>query len=105
MLSSLMDLLIWGSVIFFGVFWWSTQNAKIYALRSAQKRCDEEGLQLLDQSVVFRKVKFRRDSYGRLRICRIFLFEFSSTGDERYRGHVETIGSRVTSIYLSPHRI
>ncbi|MFC1750636.1 DUF3301 domain-containing protein [Pseudomonadota bacterium] len=105
MLSHLIDMFILFLLGFVGVFWWKTQDVKPYALRAAQKRCEEEGLQLLDQSVVLRRARLRRDSRGRMHICRRFVFEFSSTGDERYKGYVETMGTQVVSISLAAHRI
>ena len=105
MLSHLFDIFLFALVGFAGVFWWKTQDVKLYALRAAKKRCDEEGLQLLDQSVVLRGVKLKRDHNGRMHTCRRFMFEFSSTGAARYRGYVEMMGRQVVSISIEPHQI
>lgn len=105
MLSHLIDILLLTVVGFVAVFWWKTQDVKPYALKAAQLRCDEDGLQLLDQSVVLRRVWFKRDLRGRMRACRRFAFEFSSTGDERYKGHVVMMGAKVISTSVAPHRI
>ncbi len=105
MLMHLIDMSLFLLVGLAGVFWWKTQDVKPYALRAAQKRCDEEGLQLLDQSVVLRRARLKRDRRGRMRTWRCFRFEFSSTGAVRYRGYVETMGRQVVSIHIEPHRI
>ncbi len=74
-------------------------------LRIARQRCEQEGLQLLDQSVVLRRVRFKRDRDGRLRACRRYMFEFTSTGMARYPGYVELMGNRVMDISIAPHHI
>ncbi len=105
MLSHLSDMLVLLLLALAAVFWWKTQQIKPHALQAATKRCEQEGLQLLDQSVVLRRVRFKRGTDGRLHACRRFRFEFSSTGVARYYGYVEVVGHRVASVSLDPHHI
>ena len=86
-------------------FWWNTLGIKPIALRAAQRHCDEMGIQLLDESIVIRRFKFKRDRMGGMRVWRSFSFEFSTTGDARYRGRVDVLGKRVVNVQLEPHRI
>lgn len=88
----------------FLVFWWKTQGIRQFAYQAASRRCDELGLQLLDQSIMLRGIAFRRTSSGSLSIVRRFVFEFSATGDQRYSGVVLMLGASVFRVELEPHR-
>ncbi|ALP54870.1 hypothetical protein Tel_12980 [Candidatus Tenderia electrophaga] len=106
MAAYLFNLMLLAGVAFGFVFWWKSQGIKHLALRAAQRRCDELGLQLLDQSIMMRAVVgFKRGAGGRLSVRRKFAFEFSSTGAERYRGEVWMLGQRLERIELEPHRL
>ncbi len=87
-------------------FWWNTLGIKPIAMRAAQRLCDEMGVQLLDEGIVLRRARLKRDRLdGGMRVWRSFSFEFSTTGDARYRGRVEVFGKRVMDVQLEPHRI
>ena len=101
----LFKLLLTCCVAFCAVIWWKNQGFKQMALRLAQKRCEELGLQLLDQSVALRGFKFTRGPSGAWVVRRRFIFEFASTGDERYKGSVELLGNRLLNLELEPHRL
>jgi hypothetical protein len=62
-------------------------------------------VQLLDDSVVLRGFWLQRDPRGALRVRRSYLFEFTSTGNERYHGCTVMLGRRVETIQLAPHRL
>jgi hypothetical protein len=62
-------------------------------------------VQLLDQSVGIHRVWLKRGSDNRLYIWRNYQFEFASTGDERYKGHVITLGDLVESVQLDVHKV
>lgn len=101
--NSLSDLL-WLVLVAAGAwYWWITRNAKALALRAAWQRCRELNLQLLDQSVVLRKTRLQRGDDGMLQLLRHYDFEFSSTGQERYRGSLSMRGTRLVSFELAAH--
>lgn len=62
-------------------------------------------LQFLDESVGLRALWLKRDDNGQLRVWRRYLFEFSSTGEDRYRGKVIMLGLRITHTELEAHRL
>jgi len=105
MAGYLFKLLVTGAVIFAVVIWWKNQGFKQMALKLAQRRCEELGLQLLDQSVALRGFKFVRNPSGQWVARRRFVFEFTSTGDERYQGSIELLGNRLLNLELEPHRL
>lgn len=105
MQAHLINLLLFGMFAAALSLWWNTLGVKPIALRAAQRHCEEMGVQLLDESIVLRKIRLKRDGQGAMRGWRSFSFEFSTTGDIRYRGKVELLGKRVINIQLEPHRI
>jgi hypothetical protein len=62
-------------------------------------------VQMLDGYVALNGIWLKRDKAGKIRLRRSFLFEFSSTGHERYNGTVLMLGRGVESIYMEPYRI
>lgn len=87
------------------VYWWHAYGIKQLALKQAQVYCDKMNLQMLDESIALGRVRWRRDTDGKLAMVRIFRFEFASTGDERYRGEIIMHGRRCQHIELEAHRI
>lgn len=95
--------LVWGALFVLLLnHWWRSRDAKAFALQYAAQRCHELNLQLLDQSMVLKKIRLRRSSDG-LHWYRRYEFEFSSTGTERYPGHVELAGNRLLGIEMAAH--
>lgn len=84
-------------------FWWQNDLVKTEALAVANSHCERLGLQFLDQSMVIKSIWPVRDGSGALRLQRRYRFEFSSTGEERYRGEIMLRGKRIESIELEPH--
>lgn len=59
---------------------------------------------MLDEYVALNRIRLRRDQSGKIRLQRTFLFEFSSTGNERYNGVCIMLGQRAESIRMEPYR-
>ena len=62
-------------------------------------------MELLDQSVVIRGLWPLRRADGRLTLRRTYHFEFTSTGDQRYRGILVLIGMQLRSIELEAFKL
>jgi hypothetical protein len=99
------DLLWFTLICLFLWYWWSAQKIKEIALNAARKNCKDMSLQLLDENVGLRALWVKRDDNGQLRLWRRYMFEFSSTGEDRYLGKVIMLGLRVTDVELQPHRL
>ena len=80
------------------------QQAKSMALKAVRKHCQQEDVQLLDDTLVMSGMAVRRGPGG-WRLHREFRFEFSSTGDERYEGKVTLAGRHIIGLRLQAHRI
>jgi len=99
------DLILLSAVILVCLYWLNAQRVKELVLWAAKAHCDKVGVQLLDEGVVLRRLWFKRDTKGNMRLWRRFQFEFSSTGDERYSGRVDVLGQRIQNFSLDPHRV
>lgn len=98
---------LWGLLLLgvFVMYWWQARDAKAAALYHAAQRCQALGVQLLDQSMVQRRMRLERDESGHLRLRRHYAFEFSSTGNERYPGTVSIQGKRLLGIEMAPYQV
>ena len=105
MYLELSDLFLLLLLFFGGALWWQAHGVKESALRATRNHCKAMDVQFLDDSVVLRGIGFQRDALGTLRLRRSYLFEFTSTGDERYHGCTVMLGRRVQNIQLETHRL
>lgn len=86
-------------------YWQAAVKAKELAIGAAQRRCKEEDIQMLDDSMALESLRFKRGGKGSMGLWRRYQFEFSSTGNQRYGAWVVIHSGRVVSLELPPHRI
>ena len=65
---------------------WRSQRIRETALRATRRHCEREEVLLLDQTVGLKRFRLARDERGRWGLWRIYAFEFTVTGGERYQG-------------------
>ena len=82
--------------------WHDSLKAREAGKRASLAACQAEGLQFLDDTVAIGSLWPARDDYGRLRLRRVYRFEYSDTGNNRRDGAVTLIGDRVLTVYLQP---
>jgi hypothetical protein len=99
------DLMIWGVFIAVVCFWWQANGTKELALKATRSYCESVGVQLLDDGLALRGFWWRRDAAGNLCLRRSYLFEFTTTGEQRYHGTTVMLGRRLESVQLDPHRL
>ena len=85
--------------------WIQAMVAKENARAAGKKACKESDVQLLDDTVQRQKIWLARTRQGWLQVCRIYLFEFASDGEQRYQGKVTVYGHRVVGVDLEAYRI
>ncbi|MFO7527677.1 MAG: DUF3301 domain-containing protein [Marinobacter sp.] len=85
-------------------YWWRAKAIKDFVLQAARRYCKTMDVELLDDAVYLRGLWFKRDDHGKLRVWRRFLFDFTSTGEERYTGRIIMLGSKILNMELEPHR-
>lgn len=88
--------------LFGGWFWVDSMRAREVALEAGRRACAAEGVQFLDWTVAVLKIRIARSGDGRLRLRRIYEFEFSDTGNNRLRGSVTLLGTQLIALYLAP---
>ncbi|MCX7111216.1 MAG: DUF3301 domain-containing protein [Proteobacteria bacterium] len=76
-------------------FWSDSLRARETGVKAVRRACEEEGLQLLDETISLFSMKPGRNDYGRMVLRRVYQFEFSDTGENRRRGSVHLLGQQV----------
>ncbi len=99
------DLLFIILLLLLGYFWSNSLKARELAFLVAKRHCQQMNVQLLDEYVALNGLWLKKDGAGKTRAWRSYLFEFSSTGNERYNGKVILLGRKTLSIQLDPHII
>ena len=100
-LGTLFWLFVAGFLIW---YWWRAKAIKDFVLHAARQYCKKMDVMLLDDAVYLRGLWFKRDDQGRVRVWRRFLFDFTSTGEERDAGRIIMLGQRIIHMELEPHR-
>ena len=94
-------LLIAGAAL----LWADSLRARERAVRAVRDACARYGLQFLDDTVSFTRLRLGRDSDGRVKIARTYTFEFSDTGNNRRDGAIVMLGGELQDLHLEPYRL
>lgn len=88
-------------LVLFGIAgaWLVLSRARDRATHEARWRCQQHGLQLLDETVGLSGVRLRRFR-GRRVLERRYSFEVSIDGDDREAGHLWMVGNLLTALIL-----
>jgi len=93
-------------LIIAGVFLWvDSLRARERALAAGRNACGRYGVQLLDETVQFARLRLARDDEGRLRLRRTYTFEFSDTGDNRRHGAIVMLGADLQDMHFEPYAL
>ncbi|MBL8430583.1 MAG: DUF3301 domain-containing protein [Dechloromonas sp.] len=84
-------------------FWLDSLKTREIGVNAARNACQSDGLQFLDETVAGQSVRLARDDAGRLRLRRVYAFEYSDTGNDRRPGSVTLLGHDVEFLHLRPH--
>ena len=82
-------LLLAGTV----VFWRGSRMAAEAAFRAAKNACEQTSVQLLDQSVAFRRFDWSKGVFKR-----VYTFDYCPNGLERFRGMIWMRGLAVDTV-------
>ena len=91
------DVLILLAVLAAGYLWWQQDAFRRRALALARQGAARAGAQLLDDSVGLSRWRWRREASG-WGLERVYAFEVSATGGERFAGQVIFFGPRVKAV-------
>jgi hypothetical protein len=85
--------------------WYDNMQAREIAVATSREACQRAGLQLLDDTVVMAKLRPVRDHRGRVTLRRVYIFEFTDTGDNRREGSVVVMRAAAVDVELEPYRM
>jgi len=88
-----------------GLLWADSLRARERAVRAGRDACARYGLQFLDETVSFARMRLARDGDGRVKIARTYTFEFSDTGNNRRDGSIVMLGGELQDLQLEPFRM
>ena len=100
---TLIELLVLALLLAAAWLWLDSLKTREIGVRAVAEACREEGLQFLDDTVAIRSLRLARDDAGRLRLRRVYVFEYSDTGDNRREGSVSLLGHDVELLHVRPH--
>ena len=83
--------------------WVDSLRARERAVAAGRDACARYGVQFLDETVAFTRLRLARDGAGQLRLRRTYVFEFSETGNNRRQGSIVMLGARVEAMQLEPY--
>ena len=86
-------------------YWLRARELKDHILKYAARHCEELSLKLLDESVVLKELKPVKSSQRGICLKRRYIFDFTSTGEDRYQGEIVIIGRHIEHIKLETHRV
>jgi len=87
------------------LLWVDSLRARERAVRAGRDACERYGLQFLDDTVSFARIRLARDEEGQLKIARTYTFEFSDTGNNRRRGAIQILGASLQDVQLEPYPV
>lgn len=95
-----METISLGALLAIAWFWFDSFQARAAGMAAARAACAAEDLLLLDDTVALGALRPGRDDEGRLRLRRVYHFEYSDTGDNRRDGQVALLGSKLVMLSL-----
>jgi len=99
------DLLLLAALVATLWYWWDSTRCEELARRAGLDACQRASVQFLDDTVEKKRTWLRRDGRGRVQLCRLYFFEFTSDGSQRYAGRVVMLGHRPREVELDAYRI
>lgn len=99
-----MEIALLAIVLGASCFWLDSLQKREIAMAAGRQAAERYGLQLLDETVAFIKLRAGRDHNGRLQLRRTYHFEVSDTGADRLSCSVTLLGRRVETLDMPPYR-
>ncbi|HSN18518.1 MAG TPA: DUF3301 domain-containing protein [Gammaproteobacteria bacterium] len=82
------------------LFWSGSLKARERMVQACARLCQELKVQFLDETVSLTSLKLGRGPHGWLEFTRVYSFEFSGTGKDRWQGRAVLAGRRMLSVQL-----
>jgi hypothetical protein len=82
-------------------YWQVSMDAREAANRIAKDACSRAVVQLLDGTVAFAGFRVAKDSLGKRRLQRTYVFDYTNDGFERSQGFIVLAGGRLEAVGLA----
>lgn len=99
---TLVDILLLALAVAAGWLVWDSLHAREIANAAMREACRTYGMLFLDDTVALESMRPARDGEGRLRLRRVFGFEYSDTGHNRRKGRLTMLSSAVSAVDIGP---
>ena len=86
-------------------YWLDAIRSKELAREAGKNVCKKYELIFLDDTVVIKKLRLRRDLHGRIKFYREYQFEFSSDEAYRYSGIICMLGKFIQNINMDAYHL
>jgi len=93
----ILALLIW--------FWLESMKVNEVARFVGAKKCRENNVQFLDDTVHLSSIRFGKNSYGQIKLQRKYKFEFTNSELHRYSGELTLAGKQLVAFHMQAYRI
>lgn len=103
-LSSLLALAGLVGLAAVGWFWNDSLQARERMTAACTRLCKDMDLQFLDETVALAGLRLTRSADGWLAWRRLYVFEFSESGSDRWQGRARLTGRHVESVQLDHPR-
>jgi hypothetical protein len=104
-LMTLVDILALTLAATSGWLLWDSLKTRELANAAMRAACRNEGLLFLDDTVALESLRPARDAHGRMRLRRVFAFEYSDTGHNRRKGRLTMLGDDVRELDVGPRPV
>ena len=85
------------------LYWLDSIRAKEIATQHSRAACNRVSLDFLDETVSLKKLRLKRNANGQLAFFREYQFEFTSTGEYRYKGLTQLLGKQLVAVEMEPY--
>jgi hypothetical protein len=86
-------------------FVWDTLRSREHANAAMRNACERHGLLFLDDTVSLHSIRPVRDDDGRVKLRRVYRFQYSDTGHNRRNGSITLVTDTVTNLELDHERL
>jgi hypothetical protein len=97
-LIGLPELAAIGVVALFAWIVWDALRSREHANDAMRRACEARRYFFLDDTVSLHSLQPFRDDDGRVRLRRVYHFQFSDTGHNRRNGSIALVGNRVVAL-------
>ena len=97
---SVNSVLFLSAIICVVLVWFEALRVREAVTRMCRELCEKSSLQLLDQTVSLASISLKHTVSRHLFLHRIYQFEVSSNGSDRFTGYVSLAGRTVEAIQI-----